>query len=283
MKIIVISGRSGSGKSIALRTLEDLGFYCIDNLPIRFLLELQNEIGQYQPNVAASIDSRNIPTSSSTIDAVIAKLRSIAETKVIYLEAPTDIILKRYSETRRKHPLSDSSNTLKEALERENDLLYPIANIADLTINTSDVTNDELRNLIQQNIPISSDGHLQLVVQSFGFKNGIPSDADFIFDVRCLINPHWQPELRNLSGLDKEVATFLSDNEEVMQLLVELDDFLDSWLQKFSKSNRSYINICLGCTGGQHRSVFLAEKLVKRLKQKYPSSMVRHRDLPSFK
>ena len=263
-KFYIVSGTSGSGKTIALQVLEDLGFYCIDNMPASLLPDmaarvLGNRFEQH--NCAVSIDSRNqdfIGDLKSSFD----NLNSFnIETRVIFLDAEDTTLLKRFSETRRKHPLSDQNTSLVEAIAKERKLLEHISDIADRHINTTRTTPHELRTIIRDDGGISKEHSLTLLFQSFGFKYGNPNDADFVFDVRCLPNPHWHAELKPLTGRDAPVADFLSDQPMCVEMLEQIRNFVEHWLPYFAADNRNYITVAIGCTGGQHRSVYLTERL----------------------
>ncbi len=280
MRLVIISGRSGSGKTIALHALEDLGFYCIDNLPFSFLPELENQVGGLHPSVAVSIDTRNSPTNPLHFKNVVADInKKKKKCEIFYLDANENTLLKRFSETRRKHPLTTQSVSLREAIQKEHDILTPIANLADLTIDTSLLTRQELYHLIRDRIAHPEEGKIQLLLQSFGFKHGLPPNADFIFDVRCLPNPYWQPGLQVLSGLDSQVIRYLSALPEVQKLLSDIHHFIETWIPLFEADNRSYLTIGIGCTGGQHRSVYMVETLAKMLKKTITNTQVRHREL----
>lgn len=280
MRLIIISGRSGSGKTVALHALEDLGFYCIDNLPIGLLPELERFVGGSHPLVGISIDARNIPSDILQFKDIIQQLKKPGSfTEILYLDADDNTLLKRFSETRRKHPLSNQDVSLREAIRKEQDLLYPIASQADLTLDTTPLGHQELRNLIRDRVTNYIGGSLQLLLESFGYKRGLPPDADFVFDVRCLPNPYWQTELRTLSGKDKPVIDFLMQQPDVKKLSEDIKQFLEKWIPRFAADNRSYLTVALGCTGGQHRSVFLVEYLANQLRDTVKNIQVRHRDV----
>lgn len=280
MRLVIISGRSGSGKTIALRALEDLGFYCIDNLPVTLLPDLEEHIKGAHTLVAVSIDARNIPSDLLHFKEVIEGLyaRGI-HCEILYLDAEDNTLLMRFSETRRKHPLTNSGTSLREAIQKERELLTPIANLADLTIDTSPINRQCLHNLIRDRIANQNGSSLQLLLQSFGFKHGLPPDADFIFDLRCLPNPYWEKELREFTGLDHDVIQFLEKETSVQKMLQDILKFLENWIPSFEADNRSYLTIALGCTGGRHRSIYMVETIAKKIQQKFPNTEVRHRDL----
>ncbi len=282
MKLMIISGRSGSGKSTALHVLEDIGFFCVDNLPIGLLPELiaQTRLEAELQNVAVGIDARNLPSQLKQLPSVLDQIRhSQVEHEILFLDADDHILLQRFSETRRKHPLSNSTLSLQEAVSKEKLVLAPLASAADVTINTSDLTLHQLRDRVKQRVQMHTPLHMSILFYSFGFKNGVPADADLVFDVRCLPNPHWIANLRPLTGLDQGVADFLSAQPLVQTMLTDLKQFLDQWLPKFEANNRSYMTIAIGCTGGQHRSVYLAQQLCEHTRQQFDSVMVRHREL----
>jgi len=281
MNLIIISGRSGSGKSICLRLLEDLGFYCVDNLPLDLLPSLCQQISTQQDHVAVSVDARSSSTSDLTrFDGILSDLKKMQYNPlVIYLDANSDTLLQRYSETRRKHPLTTSWIALKEAIESERRLLSPIANAADLIIDTTGLTGPQLGKLLRERITSLQTNGLSILIQSFGYKYGIPADADFVFDARCLPNPYWQPNLRDLTGLDAAVIEFLQQQPSVQAMQQDITDFLDKWIPYFIADKRSYLTVAIGCTGGQHRSVYLVNHMAQKYRSVYPTILVRHREL----
>ena len=283
--MIVVSGLSGSGKSIALQTLEDVGYYCVDNLPITLLKSFAGEIlrhGQLLTHTTAiGIDARNFLGELDRFPAIIEELRgSGLKVEIVFLQAADEVLLKRYSETRRKHPLSLDDVPLLEAIRQERQLLACISAYADLIIDTSLTNVHELRRLLRQRLHEPTAGGISILFESFGFKKGTPADADFIFDVRCLPNPYWEPQLRSLTGLDEAVTGFLNRQPEVLRMIEDLRNFLLHWLPYFESGDRSYLTIAIGCTGGQHRSVFIAETLASYFRQTRRSIMIRHRELP---
>jgi UPF0042 nucleotide-binding protein len=283
VRLIVISGRSGSGKSTALHQLEDEGFYCIDNLPVSLLPALMEkvsneEFGLFQ-GTAVCIDARNAWKDLENFRNILNSLPATVETQVLYLDAQVDSLLQRFGETRRRHPLSTKSIPLAEAIDRERELLEPISSCANLVLDTSQMTVYELRDEIKQRLLGSSAGTMSILIQSFGFKRGVPADADLVFDVRMLPNPHWVKELRLKTGLDHEVAAFLENQPMTAELYGDISHYLDNWLPRYREGNRSYLNIALGCTGGQHRSVYLADRLFKHYQTQYPAIHIRHREL----
>ncbi|MGH1440999.1 MAG: RNase adapter RapZ [Cellvibrionaceae bacterium] len=281
MRLIIISGRSGSGKSTALHVLEDSGFTCIDNLPTSLLPSLLEKISKEgDKEYAVSIDARN---SEQDIESLPELVESPAiealDYQIIFLDAEDDILLKRFSETRRRHPLSDKETDLRSAIIKEKERLKPIINVATIIIDTSDMGFHDLRDLVKRHMSALESASISLVFQSFGFKHGIPRDADLVFDVRCLPNPHWEPNLRAMTGNDNGVIQFLEKETEVDEMYQDIYQFLEKWLPRFEASNRSYITIAIGCTGGQHRSVFLANKLAKNFNPTFSDVQCRHRDI----
>lgn len=280
MRLVIISGRSGSGKTISLHVLEDLGYYCIDNLPVDMLPGLVAKLQNDHPLLAVSIDSRNLPNEERLLKDVISQLQHPAwNCEMIYLDADHKSLLRRFSETRRRHPLTNDKVSLQEAIEQERVLLSPLASMADITIDTSYLSQHQLCRLIRDRVAKEKTSQLQLLIQSFGFKNGMPADADFIFDVRCLPNPYWEPHLRELTGRDKEVCEYLQASNEVSQMIEDIIQFLKNWIPRFEADNRSYLTVCIGCTGGRHRSVYITDRLVDKAKSMQMNVQVRHRDL----
>lgn len=285
MRLIIVSGLAGAGKSVALDMLEDLGYYCIDNLPIGLLGDITAETLRRQDldfeRLAVGVDARARAAEIQQFPERIATLKSQGlDIQVIYLDADTDVILRRYSETRRKHPLTDERTPLVDAVERDRELLRPIAEQADLVLDTSRTNIHQLRDLVRSRVEASAGGGLSLLLQSFGFKYGVPEAVDFVFDVRCLPNPHWHEELRAATGRDAEVADFLREAPETDRMLADIGDFLERWLPAFARENRAYVTVAIGCTGGRHRSVYLVERLAERLRPDYPQTLVRHTELP---
>lgn len=285
MQLTLISGRSGSGKSTVLHVLEDHDFYCIDNLPASLLPSLARRLtaGELKTQkVAVSIDARNLPADLEQVPAIIDQLsHSDLATEVLFLDANSQTLLKRFSESRRKHPLSDKDTGLREAIDRESEMLEPLSLMASLSIDTSEMSQHTLRDLIVNRLLNGESKRMTLQFQSFGFKNGIALDADLVFDVRCLPNPYWDSSLRALTGLNSEVQAFLDSQPEVQAMSAEIEAYLDRWLPRFERNNRSYMTVALGCTGGQHRSVYLAEKLGQLFQERFAQVQVRHRELGS--
>lgn len=280
MKLVIISGRSGSGKSIALHVLEDLGYFAIDNLPIGLLSSLPSHLPLNNQRIAVSIDARNIATDPMGIQPYLNRLKADGvNASIIYLDSDDATLIERFNATRRKHPLSSEKVSLAEAIESEAELLESIAEQADLRIDTSSLSIYDLRDIISQQISSASPRAVALQFQSFGFKRGAPKDCDYIFDVRCLPNPYWENHLRGFTGQDQPVIDFLNQDFSVRAMVADISGFLDKWLPSIIASSRSYITVGIGCTGGQHRSVFIAEELSKRFQHQYPQTLVRHRDL----
>jgi UPF0042 nucleotide-binding protein len=285
MKLVIISGLSGSGKSVALHTLEDIGYYCIDNLPVgllatfaRHLLEENN--GRSLDKVAIGIDARNHPEQLQRFSAILGELRNQnIECQIIFLQADDATLLKRFSETRRKHPLSGKGVSLADAITRERELLNSITQNASLFIDTSHTNIHQLRDLIQERVDSVDSRELSLLFESFGFKHGVPGDADFVFDARCLPNPHWDPNLRPLTGRDPAVAEFLDRHDSAQAMFEQIRDFLQFWLPHFKADKRSYLTVAIGCTGGQHRSVYLIERLAACFRVQHQNVALRHREL----
>jgi UPF0042 nucleotide-binding protein len=286
MRLVVVSGRSGSGKTSALNVLEDAGFTCIDNLPTSLLPELINQINIYsnirQLKLAVGIDARNLMGDLTSIPSTLRLIEKIGvKIDVIFLQAQPSDLLRRYSETRRKHPLSTDSIGLKEAIGLEKELLSPIADIADRIVDTSGLSLHQLRDLIKNTVVPDNQQTMSILFQSFGFKQGTPNDADFVFDVRCLPNPYWKAELRALTGNDPGVIEFLESQVDVASMLADIIGYLTRWIPKFQANNRSYLTISIGCTGGQHRSVYMANRLYENFSNEYQFVQVIHKELAS--
>jgi UPF0042 nucleotide-binding protein len=284
MKLLIVSGLSGSGKSIALDTLEDCGYYCIDNLPVSLLENFVSYIilveKQTYAKTAIGIDARNQTESLIDFaDRLEFIRRQGIDCDVMYLQAEEATLLKRYSETRRKHPLSARDIPLTEAIKLEEALLRPVAQCATRVLDTSKTHCHQLRELIKNQIGEKNQYHLSLQFQSFGFKHGVPLDADFVFDARCLPNPYWLNELRGLTGKDLPVIEFLQQQQYVQDLFNDIVAFVERWAPRFEAENRSYLTIAIGCTGGQHRSVYLTEALAKHFQKINLNIIIRHREL----
>ncbi|MFD1215347.1 MULTISPECIES: RNase adapter RapZ [Microbulbifer] len=285
MRLVIISGRSGSGKSSALQLLEDVGFNCIDNLPASLLPELVRRVSEepQQENreiqLALGIDARNLWHDVNKAPKVIRELReSGVDCDVVYLDARSPVLVQRFSETRRKHPLSDSRTHLLEALNREKEMLAPLASMADLVVDTSSLSLHQLRDQIKSRVVGKDSPGMAILFQSFGFKHGVPVDADLVFDLRCLPNPYWVEELRNKTGMDPEVAEFLRSHEETEAMQRDITHFLERWLPSYQQSNRSYTCVAIGCTGGRHRSVYMVEQLAKTFASQFKNIQIRHRE-----
>lgn len=283
MKLLIISGLSGSGKSIVLHALEDMGYYCVDNLPLSLIPGFAKHIvswpGKAVSKVAVGIDSRNLADLQRYPEIINEVERNGLDIETVFLNTSPEILLKRFSETRRRHPLSGSNVVLAEAIAHERTLLEPVFSNADLRIDTSQTNVHQLRRLINDRFSGEEQQSVSILLESFGFKNGIPVDADFVFDVRCLPNPHWEANLRPLTGLDQAVQEFLNKYDEVNEMFTDIKSFLEKWLPRFASENRSYMSIAIGCTGGQHRSVYLIHRLNEYFRQNgYPNIIERHRE-----
>ena len=284
MKLLIVSGLSGSGKSIALDTLEDCGYYCIDNLPVTLLEDFINHVmlvdKKTYAKTAIGIDARNQSESLVNFSENLELIRNKKiDCEIIFMQAEETTLLKRYSETRRRHPLTDSYIPLKEALQIERDMLTQICACATIVIDTSHTNYHQLRELIKKQLGERQTQSIALQFQSFGFKNGVPLDADFIFDARSLPNPYWLPELRALTGNDSAVIEFLKTQPVVNEFFDDIETFLKRWIPRFEIEGRSYLTVAIGCTGGQHRSVYLTELLAEQFKQCQATVIVRHREL----
>ncbi len=281
MRILLVSGLSGAGKSVALDMLEDLGFYCVDNIPSALLpafvdLTLHSEEKIYQ-HIAIGVDARNRPNDIDALPGLVASIRDQGvRCEILFLYADENILVKRYSETRRRHPLSIGDSSLRDALAHERKLLAPLSEAADLVIDTSSTTVHELRELVRARITGRGDAGFSLLFESFGFKHGIPDNADFVFDVRCLPNPYWEAALRPGTGKDAVVAEFLASHDSVARMTDDIAGFVLQWLDPIRKSDRSYLTVAVGCTGGRHRSVYIVEQLAGRFREDHPGVLVRH-------
>ena len=284
MRLIIVSGLSGSGKSVALHMLEDIDFYCVDNIPAAllkpFISHTVRGMGDTYPRTAVGLDARNRANEIETIPALVSELRrSGIGCEVLYLHASEEVLLKRYAETRRKHPLVAGDVSLREAIASERKLLEPVITAADWVIDTSNMGVHALRELIRERIDRGRDGRLSLMFESFGYKHGIPGDADFVFDVRSLPNPYWEHGLRHLNGRDAGVIEYLAGHAAVRSMMSDLIAFLERRVAEFSQANRSYLTVAIGCTGGQHRSVYMAEQLAEHFRKSYPHVLTRHDSL----
>lgn len=284
MKLIIISGLSGSGKSTALHVLEDLGFFCIDNLPVgllsNFAAQMVSTPERFYENAAIAIDARNREQDLNRFPSILSGLRTAdLPCEVLFLNADDNILIKRYSETRRKHPLTKTNNlSLGEAIQQERSLLEPISREADLYLETSHTNLHQLRDIIKDRINVKSEQGLSIMIQSFGFKHGVPLDADYVFDVRCLPNPYWEPELREYSGKDQPVIDYLQKHDMVKSMLNDIASFAEKWIPQIQAADRTYLTIAIGCTGGHHRSVYLSERLSEIIGKQH-KVITRHREL----
>jgi len=281
MKLIIISGRSGSGKSTALRALEDAGFNSIDNFPVELLQSLvantladpTRRTGSYA--VCVDARSQNLDTFPDFYAGIDPDR---VDCEVIFLDALTGTLVKRFSETRRRHPLTNETTDLLQAIESEKILLGNISNLADLILDTTLMRGSELVEVVRKQIADERNPGVSVLFRSFGYKFGVPVDADMVFDIRCLPNPYWVEALRPLSGIDQPVIDYLSEQPDVNQMLEDITGFLDRWIPRFEADNRAYMTIAIGCTGGRHRSVFMAERLKAAFAEKFGSVLVRHRE-----
>jgi len=284
MKLVIISGLSGSGKTVALHTLEDENFYCVDNLPLGllpgFTEQVMNHQMQIYDNVAVGIDARSGADDLRRYNEIIKQVKDTGvEVETIYFQADINELIKRFSDTRRRHPLTKKGMPLAEAIDIERNLLAPITIDADLCIDTTHTNVHQLRDIVKQRLLDRSSGELSILFQSFGFKHSVPTDSDFVFDVRCLPNPHWEPLLRPLTGQDPEVQEFLKDRKEVNDMFSHIRNFMEFWIPHFAQQNRYYLTISIGCTGGQHRSVYIAEQLNIYFQEKFSNVSLRHREM----
>lgn len=279
MEIIIISGRSGAGKSVALRALEDAGYYCVDNIPLDLLPQLTDILSQSQSSVAISLDIRNIPNSSNTLEQTLNTLQKYHQLKIIFLETDRGTLIRRYSDSRRLHPLSLKDLSLEAAIDEEYRYLEPLIQHANFIIDTTHLSTHTLAERLREFLRGNSDKELKIVVESFGFKYGIPLDADYVFDVRFLPNPHWDPTLRPMTGLDAPVAEFLNSHTQVNEFIYLTRNYIDTWLPMLEKNNRSYLTIAIGCTGGKHRSVYIAQQLGEYFQAKGKIVQIQHKSL----
>ena len=288
LRLIIVSGLSGSGKSVALHVLEDSGYYCIDNLPAGLLIAAVEEARNAGPEraklLAVGVDARN---NTANLDALPDLLRDLREqgikSEILFLHAQDDILLQRYSESRRRHPLAQQGMELRAAIESERAILANIQLSADLVIDTSRTSIYELAETIRSRVDRRVSRSLSILIESFGFKYGIPSDADFVFDIRSLPNPYWTLALRGMTGMDPEVRAFLDEQEKFNAMCDDIHDFLERWIPHYEQTNRSYLTVAIGCTGGQHRSVYMAEKIAERLRKRFDTVLTRHNSLPEHR
>jgi len=287
VRILIVSGLSGSGKSVALHMLEDLGFYCIDNIPAALLKSfISHTVRSPEPTyerTAIGLDARNTAAEIASVPKLIDELkRSGIQCEVLFLVASEDELLRRFSETRRKHPMSRDNLDLREAMAKERQILEPIVYAADLVIDTSRMGVHDLREIVHQRLEQRSEGRLSITFESFGFKHGIPGDADFVFDARSIPNPYWEPTLRKLTGRDAEVVKFLEAQEAAGRLIEDIARFIDSRVPEYQANNRGYLTVAVGCTGGQHRSVYIVDRLAERFGHRFANVSARHSALPAI-
>jgi len=284
-RVVLITGLSGSGKSIALNVLEDVSYYCIDNLPASLFEALVRDITQQPARArgltAIGIDARSPGAELSQLPALIKRLRDHGvDCEVVFLDAEDSVLMQRFSETRRRHPLTDDGRTLEQAIKLEREMLEPLLDLTRLKIDTTRTTLHELREIIRARVADRDSGEMSIMLQSFGFKHGVPRNADFVFDARCLPNPHWHTDLRPHTGRDKPVADFLAADPKVRGMFSHISDFLTHWVPCFEHEGRSYLTIAVGCTGGQHRSVYLVEQLNEFFESQGRHVVCSHRELP---
>ena len=277
-RILIVTGQSGSGKSSALQVLEDLGYYCIDNLPVALLPEIVLKLDKENnlEQLALGVDVRSTREDLQEFDHVFQELQKQGTVDVIYLTTSDQELIARFSAARRPHPLSNRFKSLNECIQEEKNLLLPVHLKATITIDTTDKSVHDLKDILLKRLGQAD--QLIVILQSFGYKHGIPLDADYVFDVRHLPNPHWDIELRKYSGLDEPVQKFLGSNEQTNEMFQDIYNFLEKWLPAFAEGHRHYITISIGCTGGQHRSVYIVDRLQKAL-QKNWSIQVLHREM----
>jgi UPF0042 nucleotide-binding protein len=285
LRLIIVSGLSGSGKSVALRVLEDQGYYCIDNLPAGLLVSAVDEVrqraGDATSRLAVGVDARNYAANLDRLPDLLHELESQGvRTDILFLQASDEILLQRYSESRRRHPLAEHGTQLRAAIQSERAILAEIELSADLVIDTSESSIYELADIIRSRVDRRETGSLSVLIESFGFKFGIPGDADFVFDLRSLPNPYWTMKLRGLTGMDAEVREFLDARERFTAMYDDISDFLSRWIPHYTAVNRGYMTVALGCTGGQHRSVYMAEKIAAALREQHDQVLTRHNALP---
>lgn len=282
MKLVILSGRSGSGKSTALQALEDLGHYCVDNMPLGLLPTLASQLQQEEHHIdriAVGIDARNLPSQLSRFPELLEQVRALnIPCEIIFLDADDVTLLKRFSATRRKHPLSNDNMTLPESIDHEGKLLASIRSEADLVIDTSSLDVHTLRNLIRERVAQRRE-KLSLMFQSFGYKRGIPNDADLVFDVRVLPNPYWRDDLREYNGTELPVIEFLEEQPATAAMFSDVSSFLEDWLPFYESNDRTYMTVAIGCTGGKHRSVYMTNRLAEHFRDSGLDVKVRHRDL----
>jgi len=287
VRVVIVSGLSGSGKSVALHMLEDLGWYCVDNIPAGLVRDLVSHTlrdEELYRRVAIGLDARNRLVDLVALPALVQELRrSGLSCDMLYLHADDGVLLRRYAETRRRHPLARAGVSLAEAIDEERALLRPLVDSAGLVVDTSEMSVHALRDLIRVRLAEHADGQLSILFESFGFKQHIPGDADFVFDARTLPNPYWEPALKELNGRDPEVVRYLESHQLVERMFDDIRRFLEGWIPEYQRGNRGYLTVAVGCTGGQHRSVYLVERLAKHFGQAYPGVLARHMSLESLK
>lgn len=276
MELVIISGRSGSGKSVALRALEDIGYYCIDNLPFFLIPQLISSIITQKTPTAISLDIRNIPPSNDELEKILSQLPQNCKTKIIFLDTDKATLIQRYSDSRRLHPLSNQDLSLEQAIDKEQQQLDPLYHYTNYLIDTTHLSTHQLAERLREIVRGSSERELQIVICSFGFKYGIPTNADYVFDVRFLPNPHWEPQLRPMTGLEQPIKDFLQQYKEVHNFLYLTRNYLETWLPMLENNNRSYLTIAIGCTGGKHRSVYIAQSLAEYFLEKGKKVKVQH-------
>jgi UPF0042 nucleotide-binding protein len=286
MRLIIVSGLSGSGKSVALHILEDLGYYCVDNMPAALLKSVIEEVtsdgDESEQLLAVGVDARNRQEDLESLPRLLGELKQQQiQTELLFLQSSNDVLLQRYSESRRRHPLAEHGTALRAAIDQERELLSVIINAADLIIDTSRTSVYELADTIRERVDRRSTQSLSVLIESFGFKNGIPADADFVFDMRCLPNPYWTIELRGLTGRDKEVSNFLDAQDAFVRMYEDILGFLRRWIPEYDDVHRGYLTVAIGCTGGQHRSVYMTEKLAAALRDMHDPVLTRHNELGS--
>ncbi|OOF71139.1 RNase adapter RapZ [Rodentibacter caecimuris] len=279
MELIIISGRSGAGKSVALRALEDIGYYCVDNIPLELLPKLTEILSHTQSAVAISLDIRNLPNSSERLDNILTEIQQFHTIKTIFLDTDRSTLIRRYSDSRRLHPLSVQDLSLEAAIDAEFHQLEPLLQQANLIIDTTHLSTHTLAERLREFLLGNGEKELNIIVESFGFKYGIPLDADYVFDVRFLPNPHWDTNLRPMTGLDKPVADFLNQYDEVNHFIYLTRNYIETWLPLLEQNNRSYLTIAIGCTGGKHRSVYIAQQLGEYFQAKGKKVQIQHKSL----
>lgn len=279
MELIIISGRSGSGKSVALRALEDVGYYCVDNIPLPLIPKLATYLANTNRSAVVSLDIRNLPEDPYALDEMLKALPTNMATKLIFLDCKRSALIRRYSDSRRLHPLSNQDLSLESAIDLEKRRLDPLYQQANYIIDTTTLSSHELAEHLRELLKGTAQTELKIIVESFGFKYGVPANADYVFDVRFLPNPHWDVSLRPMTGLEQPVIDFLQQQPEVAAFIAKTQDYLTAWLPALEKNNRSYLTIAIGCTGGKHRSVYIAEQLAAYFKQQYKSVQICHRSL----